>query len=158
MPSQPRQLLKKHCCTCTFCSTCLKTEADRLETQVPDAEFFAVEQALLAAGRHLATKPSQVLHPAASSRKLPASITSSRNPSAALQTDLTVDCKKRKLPPSFAQQQQNDRAQTQTGLQYKVCTGGITSPSPCCFVQQAAGDLLPFHAGTYHLCIHCHRS
>lgn len=89
--------------------------------QVPDAEFFAVEQALLAAGRQLAAKPKQTTCLSAVVRKLPASITSSRKPSAVQQTVPTVDCKKRKLPPTFAQQQQTDRTQAvQAGLQYKV--------------------------------------
>ena len=113
-----QQSLENHCCACKCCSTCLKCKSNRLSLQVPDAEFFAVEQALLAAGRQLAAKPRQFTGPAGTVRKLPASITSNRKPSAMQQTGPTADGKKRKLPPSLSQQ--HNTKKVQAGLQYKV--------------------------------------
>ena len=122
---QQRQVwLKNHCCVCNYCRTRLIDESQRLNVQVPDAEFFAVEQALLAAGRQLAAKPRQSTYPAANVRKLPASVTFSRKPSAMQQTGPLADGKKRKLPPSFAQQQHTGKVQgVQAGLHYKVHVG-----------------------------------
>ncbi|KAL3131058.1 hypothetical protein ABBQ38_000374 [Trebouxia sp. C0009 RCD-2024] len=89
--------------------------------QVPDAEFFAVEQALLAAGRQPAACPRPKTCTTAVVKKQPASVTSSRRSSATLQSGPSIsDGKKRKLPPSFAQQQQTHKAQAvQQGLQCK---------------------------------------
>ena len=114
-----------HCCACNYCKTCLIDESHRLKLQVPDAEFFAIEQALLAAGSRLAAKSRQTASPAASVKKLPASITCTRKPSAVQQTGPTADGKKRKLPASFAQQQHTKKVQAeQAGLHYKVHVSG----------------------------------
>lgn len=161
-PFQRQHWLKIHCCACSYCSSRYIGESHRLEMQVPDAEFFAVEQALLAAGRQLAAKPKHTTGPAAVTRKLPASVTSNRKPSAVQQTGQIVDCKKRKLPTSFAQQEQNERTQAvQAGLQYKVHVSQKHGTLPLlvlCNFHEGATQRSPFHAGTHHLCIHRHGS
>lgn len=89
--------------------------------QVPDAEFFAVEQALLAAGRQLAARSASHAASGANTRKIPVSLSAQKTVDAVTQHS-SPENKKRKLPPSFAQAKQQAPA-APAALHYKVSKG-----------------------------------
>lgn len=91
-----------------------------LKLQVPDDEFFVLEPALLAARRQLAVRPESQAASATKTRKLPASIGSDKKPCAVLPSPAVGDSRKRKLPPSFAEQQKQTTPAAPAALQYKV--------------------------------------
>ena len=104
-----------NCFWCTFLD--VSNEDRSLDVQVPEAEFFVVEQALLAAGGRLAAAPASKAASALRTRKLPAVLASNNAMGTTLTSGISVESKKRKLPPAFAQQQ---KQAAPAALTYKV--------------------------------------
>ena len=107
---------------CSLCDCLTRRDVKSLECpQVPDAEFFALEQAILTAeSRHAAAtssgdkkKESPVVCGAAISKS----------------TNFSGDCKKRKLPRSFAHQEHQTAPATAPALHYTVCTRRFSGKS-----------------------------
>ena len=78
---------------------------------MPDAEFFAFEQAILAAER-LVGASSEPNSLAAIASKFAAPTATHHIHSSVGNANNSEDCKKRKLPPSFAQQEKQHAAPT----------------------------------------------
>jgi len=86
---------------------------------VPDAEFFAVEQAILAAER----QRGAALYASSAAKAGPQCLASSAHPLNRCSVNakaIAVDSKKRKLPLSFAQQEKRPAPATTAALDYKV--------------------------------------
>ncbi|KAL0047414.1 hypothetical protein WJX82_002778 [Trebouxia sp. C0006] len=89
-----------------------------LVERVPDAEFFAVEQAILAAER----QRGAALHASSAAKSGSQCLASSAHPLNRCSVDakaFAVDSKKRKLPLSFAQQEKRPAPAATAALDYK---------------------------------------
>ena len=116
-----------HCARARLVSLCVKhasmslySTAPGWKLQVRDDEFFAVEQALLAAGRQLAVRPEDHAASATKIKTLPSFVTQIKKLCTAVPDAVVVDSRKRKLPPSLAQQHKQTASAAPVKLQYKV--------------------------------------